>query len=143
MATLRQLAEQQGIWLLVYDNVTAPDEIADLLPASGAQTLITSRFADWSGWADEVSLDVLPIEEAVAFLQDRAGRRDEAGARTLAEALGRLPLALDHAAATCKRTQMALPPTRRRHRASLPQYPAVRAIHAASLRPSTSRLTTL
>ena len=107
MATLRRLAEQQEIWLLVYDNVTAPDEIADLLPAGGARTLITSRFADWSGWADEVSLDVLPIEEAIAFLQDRAGRRDEAGARTLAEALGRLPLALDHAAATCKRTQMS------------------------------------
>jgi hypothetical protein len=40
---------------------------------------------------------VLPIAQATAFLIDRAGRRDEAGARTLAEALGRLPLALDHA----------------------------------------------
>jgi hypothetical protein len=69
--------------------------------------LITSRFSDWSEWADEVLLDVLPISEAVAFLMDRAGRRDEAGARNLAEALGRLPLALDHAAATCKRTQMS------------------------------------
>ena len=106
-AALRRLAEQREIWLLVYDNVAAPEEIADLLPAAGARVLITSRFSDWSGWADEVSLDVLPIEEAMAFLQDRAGRRDEAGARTLAEALGRLPLALDHAAATCKRTQMS------------------------------------
>ena len=106
-AVLRRLAEQRDIWLLVYDNVAAPNEIADLLPAAGARVLITSRFLDWSEWADEVSLDVLPIEEAVAFLQDRAGRRDEAGARTLAEALGRLPLALDHAAATCKRTQMS------------------------------------
>ena len=52
-------------------------------------------------------LDVLPIEEAMAYVQDRAGRRDEMGARTLAEALGSLPLALDHAAATCKRTQMS------------------------------------
>ena len=50
---------------------------------------------------------MLPIEEAIGFLQDRAGRRDEAGAQTLAEALGRLPLALDHAAATCRRTQMS------------------------------------
>ena len=50
---------------------------------------------------------MLPIAEAVAFLMDRAGRRDDAGARTLAEALGRLPLALDHAAANCKRTQMS------------------------------------
>ena len=106
-AALRRLAEQGDIWLLVYDNVASPAEIADLLPAAGARVLITSRFSDWSGWADEVSLDVLPIAEAMAFLMDRAGRSDEAGARTLAEALGRLPLALDHAAATCKRTQMS------------------------------------
>ena len=106
-AALRRLAEQRDIWLLVYDNVTAPEEIVDLLPMTGARVLITSRFADWGGWADEVSLDVLPIEQAIALLQDRAGRRDEAGARTLADALGRLPLALDHAAATCKRTQMS------------------------------------
>ena len=105
-AALRRLAEQREIWLLVYDNVTAPDEIADLLPSAGARVLITSRFSDWSEWADEVSLDVLPVEEAIVFLQDRAGRRDEPGARTLADALGCLPLALDHAAATCKRTQM-------------------------------------
>jgi hypothetical protein len=84
-----------------------PEDIANLLPAAGARGLITSRFSDWSGWADEVPLDVLPIQEAITFLQDRAGRCDEAGARTLAEALGRLPLALDHAAATCKRTQMS------------------------------------
>ena len=84
----------------------APDEIADLLPSAGARVLITSRFSDWGGWADEVALDVLPLEEAVALLQSRTGRSDAAGAKVLAEALGNLPLALDHAAAYCKRTQM-------------------------------------
>ena len=105
-AALHRLAEQGDIWLLVYDNVAAPTDIADLLPA-GARALITSRFSDWSEWADEVSIDVLPIAEAMEFLMDRTARSDEAGARTLAEALGRLPLALDHAAAMCKRTQMS------------------------------------
>ncbi len=105
-AALRRLAEQRATWLLVYDNVTAPDDIADLLPSAGARVLITSRFSDWSELADEVALDVLPLEEAVALLQSRTGRSDAAGAKTLAEALGRLPLALDHAAAYCKRTQM-------------------------------------
>src|SRR5262249_4753992 len=37
--------------------------------------------------------------------QSRTKRTDAAGAETLADALGRLPLALDHAAAYCKRTQ--------------------------------------
>ena len=107
-AALRRLAEQRATWLLVYDNVTAPDDIADLLPSAGARVLITSRFSDWSELADEVALDVLPLEEAVALLESRTGRSDAAGAKTLAEALGRLPLALDHAAAYCKRTQMQL-----------------------------------
>jgi tetratricopeptide (TPR) repeat protein len=104
-AALRRLAEQRATWLLVYDNVPAPDYIADLLPSAGARVLITSRFSDWSELAKEVALDVLPIEEAVALLRSRTGR-GYAGAQTLAEALGCLPLALDHAAAYCKRTQM-------------------------------------
>jgi tetratricopeptide (TPR) repeat protein len=105
-AGLRRLSERRATFLLVYDNVTSPDVIADLLPAAGARVLITSRFADWSEWAEEVGLDVLPAAEAVAFLGRRAGREDEEGADALAEALGYLPLALDHAAAYCKRTQM-------------------------------------
>jgi tetratricopeptide (TPR) repeat protein len=105
-AALRRLAEQRGTWLLIYDNVTSPDEIADLLPAAGARVLITSRFSDWSGWAEEVPLDTLPAQEAVALLKKRAARDDETGALRLAEALGCLPLALDHAAAYCRRTGM-------------------------------------
>jgi TIR domain/NB-ARC domain len=104
-AALRRLAEQRATWLLVYDNVSAPDAVAALLPSAGARVLITSRFSDWSELADEVALDVLPLEEAVALLRSRTGR-GYAGAQTLAETLGCLPLALDHAAAYCKRTQM-------------------------------------
>jgi hypothetical protein len=105
-AALQRLAERRAMWLLVYDNVTSPQEIADLLPSAGARVLITSRFPDWLGWAEEVSLDVLPLAEAIEFLQRRADRTDEIGAKLLAEALGCLPPALDHAAATCRRTQM-------------------------------------
>jgi tetratricopeptide (TPR) repeat protein len=67
--------------------------------------LITSQFSDWSELAEEVALDVFALEEAVALLRSRTGR-GYAGAQSLAEALGCLPLALDHAAAYCKRTQM-------------------------------------
>jgi tetratricopeptide (TPR) repeat protein len=105
-AGLRRLAEQRATWLLVYDNVPAPNAIADLLPSAGARLLITSRFSDWSELAEEVPLDVLPLEEAVVFLQNRTARSDTAGAHALANALDNLPLALDHAAAYCKRTQM-------------------------------------
>jgi len=103
---VRRLGEQRSTWLLVYDNVVSPDEIAELLPWSGARVLITSRFSDWGGVADEVALDVLSPDQSVAFLRTRAGRSDAPGARKLAEILGYLPLALDHAGAYCKRTQM-------------------------------------
>ena len=106
-AGLRRLTEQRATWLLIYDNVTSPDQIAELLPTANAKVLLTSRFPDWTGWAEEVALDVLQPAEAVAFLDRRAGRQDAPGAATLAEALGRLPLALDHAAAYCRRMQMA------------------------------------
>ena len=106
-AALHRLSEQRASWLLIYDNATSPEDIADLLPHAEARVLITSRFSDWKGWADEIPLDVLPLEEAVALLQSRAGHSDVAGAKMLAEALGKLPLALDHAAAYCKRTQMS------------------------------------
>src|SRR5262249_1112689 len=87
-------------------NVPAPDALADLLPSAGARVLITSRFSDWSEFAKEVALDVLPLEEAVAFLQNRTGRSDTAGANALANALDNLPLALDHAAAYCNGAEM-------------------------------------
>ena len=82
------------------------EDIAELLPSAGARVLITSRFSDWSELADEVALDVLPLAEAITFLQSRTERSDAVGAKALADALGNLPLALDHAAAYCKRTQM-------------------------------------
>src|SRR4029077_7692223 len=87
-AALRRLAEQRATWLIFYDNVTAPENVAELLPSAGARVLITSRFSDWSELAKEVALDVLPLEEAVGLLQSRTGSRDAAGAKLLAEALG-------------------------------------------------------
>jgi tetratricopeptide (TPR) repeat protein len=105
-AALRRLAEQRATWLLVYDNVPEPKDMVELLPSAGARVLITSRFSDWSEFAKEVALDVLPLAEAITFLQSRTERSDAAGANALADALGNLPLALDHAAAYCKRTQM-------------------------------------
>jgi TIR domain/NB-ARC domain len=106
-AALRRLAEQHATWLLVYDNVSRPNEIADLLPSAGARILITSRFPEWRRWAGQVALDVLPLEEALALLEKLTVRVDAPGAKTLAEALDCLPLALDHAAAYCGLTQMS------------------------------------
>jgi tetratricopeptide (TPR) repeat protein len=101
-AALARIERVPRPFLLVYDNVKKWSAIDDLVPARGAHLLITSRRSDWGGRAHEVDVDVMTEGEAIDFLQARARRRDEAGARELAKALGCLPLALDHAGAYVK-----------------------------------------
>jgi hypothetical protein len=63
---------------------------------------VTSRNPNW---LEAVPLDVFTPEAAVEFLCDTAARRsetDRAEAAILAEKLGRLPLALAHAASKCR-----------------------------------------
>lgn len=90
--------------LLIYDDVESPDAVRDLIPSTGAHVIITSRWADWSGRAEPLRLDIFDQAIAVEFLQKRAGRNDPEGAKRLAAALGGLPLALDHAGAYCRLT---------------------------------------
>jgi tetratricopeptide (TPR) repeat protein len=101
-AGLAHLARSAEPFLLIYDNVETPDVLQDLLPSAEARVLLTTRWTDWGGRAAELELDVLGAEAAVEFLQKRAGRTNGPGARRLAEALGCLPLALDHAGAYCR-----------------------------------------
>jgi phosphohistidine phosphatase SixA len=63
-------------------------------------------FPSGGAGAKQVALDVLPLGEAMALLEKLTVRVDDTGAKTLAEALDCLPLALDHAAAYCGLTQM-------------------------------------
>jgi tetratricopeptide (TPR) repeat protein len=101
-AGLTRLAEFATPFLLVYDNVENPEAVRDLVPATGARVLMTTRWSDWAGRASEIRLDLLHPEDAARFLQTRAGRTDASGAARLAAALGCLPLALDHAGAYCR-----------------------------------------
>ncbi|WP_411081013.1 FxSxx-COOH system tetratricopeptide repeat protein [Streptomyces sp. cmx-18-6] len=94
-------------WLLVYDNVENPQ---DLAPCTGALNkghhLATSRRAvGWPRTVSTRSLGVLSVDEAADVLcvhaldgdAPTAGRRQEA--RVLADELGCLPLALEQAGA--------------------------------------------
>ena len=89
-------------WLLVYDNVEKPGDLDKLTPAAGAHVLVTTRWSDWHGLAGKVDVGVFMPGQAVEFLCDRAASQDREGAAALAEALGYLPLALDHAGSYCR-----------------------------------------
>jgi RNA polymerase sigma factor (sigma-70 family) len=89
--------------LLVLDDVSDPELLRSFVPAAGtARVLITgpgaaSLPANLRTTAP-VLVDVFSPDEALSFLTGRTGLADEAGAATVAAALGHLPLALALAA---------------------------------------------
>jgi hypothetical protein len=97
-------------WLLILDNVdTEPAlEAANRLLGrlQGGHVVLTSRLARFPRGVERLDLDVLSLDDAALFLLEatEGGRHkaadDAAQARTLAEELGRLALALEMAAAT-------------------------------------------
>jgi tetratricopeptide (TPR) repeat protein len=97
-------------WLLILDNVDtveALEEADELISRlTGGQVLITSRLSRFAGHFDALELDLLDIEDAVAFLLKRTERGrnkapdDAATARKLAvDDLDRLAIALEQAGA--------------------------------------------
>jgi Tetratricopeptide repeat/NB-ARC domain len=108
-------------WLLVYDNAAQPLELQPYLPACppNGHIVITSRLQNWPGYIEKDNVGVSPFteDEAVSFLRRRVvilgadgmlgtgeneRRISEAG--RLAEALGHLPIAIEHAAAYLNET---------------------------------------
>ena len=113
---VRRWLERSGVrWLLVFDNADTipPKQLPTYLPCTGhGRVLITSRNPNWGGVGRVLSLDVFTPDEAVVFLLERTGLERELElkeeARGLAEELGYLPLALEHAAAYVETTGCTL-----------------------------------
>jgi tetratricopeptide (TPR) repeat protein len=107
-AVLDWLKRHPG-WFLILDNLDAQvalEESEKLMGTlTGGRVLVTSRLANFAGHFDPLELDVLSIDDAVAFLLERTDRRrhktpdDVATARRLAIDLGGLALALEQAGA--------------------------------------------
>jgi Tetratricopeptide repeat len=84
-------------WLLLFDDANAPDEIRDLIPPGPGHVLITSRNSRWNASDEMLELDVFARTESVEFLQSRMHWLSEVDAHRLADAVGDLPLILEHA----------------------------------------------
>jgi tetratricopeptide (TPR) repeat protein len=85
-------------WLLVFDHANEPDEIGNLIPPIGGHILITSRNSRWEATGDMLELDVFERAESIDFLQRRMRKLDVTAAHRLADAVGDLPILLEHAA---------------------------------------------
>ena len=112
-------------WLLVFDNAAQPLDLQRYLPTGplGGHIIITSRLQNWPGYIETDSIEVAPFteDEAISFLRHRvpalgANRRPPASederriseARRLADALGYLPIAIEHAAAYLNETGVSI-----------------------------------
>jgi tetratricopeptide (TPR) repeat protein len=105
-------------WLVILDNLDTEEAVkaADSLlgTLTGGHVLITSRLSAFAGHFDPLHLDVLGIDDAVAFLLERTERRrrntpdDAATVRLLADDLGGLALALEQAGAYVAKLGMTL-----------------------------------
>jgi tetratricopeptide (TPR) repeat protein len=99
-AALTWIGRNPDPCLLVLDNATDPDEVAQWLPTVGrAQVVVTATSQDFTNLAGaRVDVTVFTEEEALDFLRRRTGVTSDDGAREVAAELGRLPLALAQAA---------------------------------------------
>jgi tetratricopeptide (TPR) repeat protein len=85
-------------WLLVYDNANEPDDLAQLIPSSGGDVILTSRNQTWSNVWDAIEVNIFERPESVELIRKRGTGITFEDADSLAEKLGDLPLALDQAA---------------------------------------------
>jgi tetratricopeptide (TPR) repeat protein len=106
-------AEPNQHWLLVVDNLEeeAFETLNDLVDNQPGAVLVTSRFPRWGS---AVELGVLSLPQSVDFLAQRTGQADTVAAEATAEELGRLPLALEQAAAYMIETGESLAGYRKR-----------------------------
>lgn len=96
------LATRRGDAVLVFDNATDPDELNKYIPASGTRVVITSTSRSFTELGTPIDVSIYTRQESLGYLAERTGRDEDAGASTIAEELGDLPLALASAAATIK-----------------------------------------
>ena len=81
--------------------------VQPFIPAAGAaRVIITSNQRSMANLGAGVPVDVFTEQEALAFLAERTGLADTAGARAVAAELGYLPLALAQAAAVIAAQQL-------------------------------------
>lgn len=96
--------------LIVYDNVTDPNEIGPYVPCEGkSQVVVTSTQVSALDLGEPTQVDVFTEQESSDFLTESARLDDPGGARTLANEVGHLPLALAQAAAVIRAQHLTYP----------------------------------
>lgn len=97
-------------WLLIFDNAETLDAVRPYFPEAGTgKVLVTSRNPEWGQVAQTLEVDVFTREESVELLKRRTPMVSDDDADRLAQTLGDLPLAVEHASAWCATTGIPVP----------------------------------
>lgn len=72
---VRIFLSRNARWLLIFDNVSSPEDVRRFLPETTAgHILITSRHRDWQCAATGIKIDTFERSESIEFIQRRTGR---------------------------------------------------------------------
>jgi tetratricopeptide (TPR) repeat protein len=93
-------------WLLIFDNAEEPGDLLEYFPGGPGHVIVTSRNPAWASAADPVDVNVFSRSESVEHLQRMAAGLTVPEASRVAEELGDLPLAIEHAGAWLQATGM-------------------------------------
>lgn len=110
-SSVRTWLEENGRWLLVFDDLPSPEALEGYLPRAGSggcDVIITSKALGWEGDFAKIEVGPLDPSEAAAFLLSRTGQKDQAASEKLAKALEDFPLALELAGAYIRWTGISI-----------------------------------
>ena len=99
-------------WLLIFDNADQAEDIGPWLPTGPLppgirdHVIVTTRRGGFAAMGRVLDLDVIALVDAVRMLRARVPDLGQQTGKRIAEELGRLPLALEQAAAWLDRSQM-------------------------------------
>ena len=99
-------------WLLIFDNADQTTDIGPWLPTGPmppgipGHVIVTTRRGGFAAMGPVLDLDVIGLPDAVRMLRARVPRLGQQTGKQIAQELGRLPLALEQAAAWLDRSQI-------------------------------------
>jgi len=102
-----RLRQSRG-WLLVFDNVTTPEDVRDWLPQGPGHVVITTRHRGVTTLARPLGVQEFARPESIDLLTTHLPALSRQDADALGEALGDLPLALAQAAGLILETGMTV-----------------------------------
>lgn len=111
LAHLFEALAERSDWLLVLDNASGPVEIEEFLPrhcANLGHIVITSRSPACQVLGSRIALEALGMDDAARVLTRATAGEEVDAARSLAQELGCLPLALGQAAAYTTETGIGI-----------------------------------